>query len=503
MGDERAETYLRLVAEREFRRAIQPPPDRARPPDRVRVSDRASSPGQAGPRGWADYQMSTSNIAASVLWNLHRAGRILISAGALDEELVHRLGKEIEAALVVRSRTFLGRPGMVSRMLEPFGDAGPSGDAPRGPAAQPMRIMPIGQAFRIANERAPADLHFMSLVATPIQATIAVVIRMQWPSDGSSADLELSGAGYHHLPYDHLWLTDDRGTRYPVSFGGEGGVATWQGVLRLSPAPPPDTRWLDLIANGTRRLIRLELHPEARDGPATGRARAVIEDRPVSAVDRLLAVEAETLMAAAWDHRGPTADPRLGEIARVLTEAGLIAPDGQVPGQLAALCQQLGGPGPEIAAPAATELPAPWASVIAQRPAAQRTETQQGQEVFTPLATILPDIEGTRFALAGLSTAAGQSYLHVAASGLAELTERFTRHWSPGFSWWVRDSAGNWHVAVIAEPCARSAGEADFRLRLVPPLAAPHDAIEVLVTGGSARIRAVVPVREAPEMPDT
>jgi hypothetical protein len=58
-------------------------------------------------------------------------------------------------------------------------------------------------------------------------------------------------------------------------------------------------------------------------------------------------------------------------------------------------------------------------------------------------------------------------------------------------------------VAVIAEPAARSAGQADFRLRLVPPLAAPQDAIEVLVTGGSARIRAVVPVREAPEMPDT
>ena len=84
MGDERAETYLRLVAEREFRRVIQPPPDRAKPPDRADPS------GQADPRGWADYQMSTSNIAASVLWNLHRAGRILISAGALDDELVHR-----------------------------------------------------------------------------------------------------------------------------------------------------------------------------------------------------------------------------------------------------------------------------------------------------------------------------------------------------------------------------------------------------------------------------
>ncbi len=60
MGDERAETYLRLVAERELRRVI-------------------------GGRMW------TSDIAASALRNLHRAGRILIAAGAVDGELVDRL----------------------------------------------------------------------------------------------------------------------------------------------------------------------------------------------------------------------------------------------------------------------------------------------------------------------------------------------------------------------------------------------------------------------------
>jgi hypothetical protein len=55
---------------------------------------------------------------------------------------------------------------------------------------------------------------------------------------------------------------------------------------------------------------------------------------------------------------------------------------------------------------------------------------------------------------------------------------------------------------VIAEPYARPPGEAVFRLRLVPPRAAPHDTIEGLVTGASARIRAIVPVRGAPEIPD-
>ena len=54
---------------------------------------------------------------------------------------------------------------------------------------------------------------------------------------------------------------------------------------------------------------------------------------------------------------------------------------------------------------------------------------------------------------------------------------------------------------VIQRP-ANSPGEADFRLRLVPPQAATQDAIELLATGGSAQIRAVVPVRGAPAMPD-
>ena len=43
---------------------------------------------------------------------------------------------------------------------------------------------------------------------------------------------------------------------------------------------------------------------------------------------------------------------------------------------------------------------------------------------------------------------------------------------------------------------------AETYLRLVPPLAAAQDTIELLATGGSAQIRAVVPVRGAPAMPD-
>ena len=134
-----------------------------------------------------------------------------------------------------------------------------------------------------------------------------------------------------------------------------------------------------------------------------------------------------------------------------------------------------------IAVAAAAEIPAHWASVIAYRAAPVPADSP---EVFTPLACVLPDVDGARFALAGLSTAAGQSHLHVISSGMPQLTDRFAHNWKPGFSWWLR------------------AGTQAFRLRLTPPLAAAPEAAEVVVTGPATRVRATIPIRPAPATSD-
>jgi hypothetical protein len=305
-----------LLAEKELRKVLRAPADST---GSVVFSSRHGN--------WADRKPSGANPAASAEWTVDRAGRILIAAGALDEEFVHQVGSEIMAACTVRSGNRLIRVGMASQMFRPF--AGTAPDL----AAHPLRVVPIGQAFRLASKRAPADLHFMSLVSAA---------------------------------------------------------------------------------------------------------------------------------------------------------------------RLAALCQRLGVPGPGPAIAAAARLPARWASVIAQRPA-----PETGPELFAPLATILPDLDGTRFALAGLSLTAGESYLHVVASGLPNLAERFGPGWRPGFSWWVRDGTGNWHLGVMAGRSDPSAGEAEFLLRLVPPLAVTPEEIEVLVGASSAAVRAVMPVRAALAMADT
>jgi hypothetical protein len=121
-----------------------------------------------------------------------------------------------------------------------------------------------------------------------------------------------------------------------------------------------------------------------------------------------------------------------------------------------------------------------------------------GPEAFASLAGILPDVDGARFALAGLSMAAGESHLHVVSSGMPQLADRFAHNWTPGFSWWLRDDAGNWHVTTAGEPRTLGDGTQAFRLRLTPPLAAVPDAAEVVVTGPATRIRATVPIRPEP-----
>ncbi len=148
-----------------------------------------------------------------------------------------------------------------------------------------------------------------------------------------------------------------------------------------------------------------------------------------------------------------------------------------------------------ITAPPVAQIPAPWASVLAHRDAPVPAD---GPDACAPLACVLPDVDGARFALAGLSTAAGESYLHVVSNGMPQLMDRFDRNWTPGFSWWLRDGAGNWHMATAGEPRWFLDGTQAFRLRLTPPLAAAPDAAEIVVTGPATRVRATIPIRPAP-----
>ena len=232
-----------------------------------------------------------------------------------------------------------------------------------------MGITPIGRTIRVAHERAPSELHLMSLVRSPGGMVITAAMRVRWPSDGSCADLEITGAGPHLLPYDQLRAADDLGSHYRVVLSGEGGELTWQGAIGLPGALPLRARWLDLIADGTQRLVRIELN-QADIQPAD-----VAEPAPaVPPGERLLALAAERILASALGRRAE------------------------------------------------------------RRPAA---------------GPAVADLEDARFVVAGLATAAGQSFLHVVATGMAQ--HPIHGH-DTGLSWWVRDGDGHWHLAMVSDP---------------------------------------------------
>ena len=473
MGEERADTYLRMLAEAGLRRAGK----------QLRDLDAAARTG-----GWSDPGMEHAT-ADRALQEVIVAGRILVAAGALGHDAVTGLENDLQAAITVRSRVLLERDhrrgtlrgAMCGRFSRPT--------PPSGPVGRAVRVTPIGRALRAGTGRGPSVLHLMSLVHTDAPlAVITVAMRMPGQPDGPDTDPEIARA-VPHLLSDQLRAVDDQGTRYTVHFEGyREGTTSWLGIARLEPAPPRGARRLDLVSDRTR-LIRLR--PESAAGRGHPAAPPTTEPTSLPPGERLLVLEAERILASA-NASGPAQGPSPGQIITVLTEAGAIAAGSPVPGQLAALCQRLGLAGHGITVPPAAQIPAPWASVIAHRGA---PAPAHGPDACAPLACVLPDVDGARFALAGLSTVAGESYLHVISHGMPLLMERFDRNWTPGFSWWLRDGAGNWHVAIAGEPRWFTDGTQAFRLRLTPPLAAVPDAAEVVVTGPATRVHATLPIR--------
>ena len=411
---------------------------------------------------------------------LHRAGEILLVAGALTPAQLARVISGFELALLARAGT--DAPGL-ARGLRRLSDPPQRDETQDIEDTGSPRVVPVGVA--ISGDR--FALHLMTLACLPGRAVISAALRMHWAADGTDADLAASlGSGPHQLPYRALSAVDESGRPYQLRFHGDSaaGSDTWHGVLEVRPPPVPAVRRLDIVADDTRPLARLDLTVH-RELPMTtvGASRA-------SPGERLLAIAAEHLLAGTWDSHGPFADGHLGELTDVLRGAGLIAADSGTPGQLAELCERLGRPRHEIAAPPGGPLPERWASALTPdgAPAGKAAAAGAAGE-FIPLAVVLPALDGATFALIGLASADSESVLHVAATGHV----RSRPHWGTGFSWWIRDGAGGWHVAGIAEELDQwGYRDVVLRMPLVPPLPVPLGPAELTVTGPAQHAHATL-----------
>jgi hypothetical protein len=168
VGYERAETYLRLLAEAELRRVGE----------QIRRVD-----AMAGIEARSREGMSLFGATERAQWKVVRTARILVAAGVLDQECLDDVTSVLSAAIQVRSRLMLNwyrSRGVLHRTI--FGPV--ASQAPPRPADPAMRVTPIGLTLEVASDRAPSTLHLMSLVVTGTEALITVVMRMHWPGTG-------------------------------------------------------------------------------------------------------------------------------------------------------------------------------------------------------------------------------------------------------------------------------------------------------------------------------
>jgi hypothetical protein len=440
MGRERAELYLRLLAEEELRRA------------RPRLRDTAA---QAA---------DTARVA--------RVVRVLAALHVLEDAV----GKQVLDDFWLTLATRRAGPRRLARVHSPRHFTGPGPvPGPARPRATRGRLVPLGQLIQVRGEDLSGEVYLLSYARTATGPQLSLLARTgvrAWPGVP---------------PLERFTATDDRGTRYRMQvrdLGGEGDGWT----LMLLPGPAYDPRWLDLTTAPGEPAVRVALDPAAQ-GPA---ATVTVGAATLSRGEHLLHAVAARLLAPGPEPLTAVADG-LGDVIAALHAAGVLSPLSPVPGQLAGLCASLNADGHGITAAPARDLPARWRDVLApDQPG--RAGAASVSDGFAAAVATFPELDGIRLAILGLHNCQGRTVLHMHASG-----PRCQVIYEPQelYCWptlWIRDSGGYWHATRTVGTSGMDA-EIALRLEAVPPLSGGTAWVEVLVAGPGEQACARLPLR--------
>lgn len=452
-----AESHVRLLAEAQLRRAMAAPS-----------------------YTWLDEDFRLGGEPAKEA-GLHRV-RAVVSAlhrvGALDGVAAQSLLSDFAAALAARGLAPAER--LLDVALADPSEPGPTERAGRPAPGGRYRAIPISGAVPAEWGGYLGEVHLQTLALAPDSAMIVTTFVSSWrepaglPGDGLSAQPSFP-------PFGESGLTDDLGRPYRLDYQTAEGGWHQYGVLGISPVPPADVRWLDMPA-GAAGVLRI---PVAGRGAA---ARVSIEPVPArGAGEHLLTAVADTLLGGG-SMVGMAATSIAAGLSEVETALRAVhaLPDGSaIAAHLAALCQRrsIEVRGPLARRAQATGLPSPWASVLS------RSQHRDGRTGVIPLAAVLPELDGARFVLAGLSSWERQLSVPFAAWGWSPRPRVFR----PGqpFSWWARDDAGHWYVGRTGpfHSMART-----YQVEFTPPLHPDARSLDIILTGSAARVTVSVPL---------
>ncbi len=225
MNRERAEAYLRVLAEAELRRAMSQPW------------------GNAQRTGYAD--------------RVTRVAQVLAFVGALDGGVADQVLDDFELALGARQAgqadSALGwfmqraaertRPARRASMLPAAAGSPSAARSGTGTAARPTRaLVPLGQVVRVGGADVQGEVCLLSYARVASGPQFSVFARARQ----SPGPWEPSGPRL----FDPFTATDDQGASYQVTIRDIGSpLLGW--TLMPRPGPPHDPQWLDLaIADG-------------------------------------------------------------------------------------------------------------------------------------------------------------------------------------------------------------------------------------------------------------
>ena len=483
-GTERAETYLRLLAEAELRRApVLPGPGSQ--PHRVALAATALASADAISlvTAWqvvADFQAACAlrvGDPGPALLSLRSPGwparpPASLTPSSRPSPLPHSV-----AQFLVSSH----RPGWVAPTAPPSGSAAPA-------------AVPIGATLQLPAEREGwyGELQLLALARTGTEAAITVATRWAGQTRRSATPRP------RHAPFHEVAAVDDRGVSYRAALwdmGIEDGREWWDCHLGLTPAPPDGIRWLDIGPGARGRYARVELGT-----PDWAAGIAATPGRPGPAA-RLLDRAGDELLAAGPASRaaGLSLAARVALLIADLTGGGVLAADDPAVARLLGLGWRLGvdlGLAADGRIPPAG-LPDAWHSMLADGNA---TDGPAGAAAFT---ANLPEISGAWFSLAGLRSARDGATLHVMASGWTPhgngwVVRGLGPHSDPGqvaLTWRARDSAGRWH---LVSGMHWGSQQGMIQMQLVPPLHPAADALEVIVSDGARQVSATAPLAWLP-----